>query len=135
MVEHKHIIFFDGICNLCNGAVNFVINKDKNNVFKFASLQSVMGQEILKSMNLPLCNYNSFIYISEGIIYTKSTAALHVIKKLPGLISLLYIFIIVPKILRDGVYTTISKYRYAIWGKSSECLIPGKDIKAKFLSE
>ena len=134
MYQHS-IILFDGVCNLCNGAVQFVIKRDNKNRFLFASLQSQEGIEILKEYNLPLNEVNSFFLIENGKVYDKSTAALRVLKKLKGLWRLFYIFIIVPKFIGDGVYNWIAKNRYQWFGRKDECMIPTPELKAKFLNQ
>src|SRR5664279_1083981 len=106
MYQHS-IILFDGVCNLCNGAVQFVIKRDNKDRFLFASLQSGEGIEILKEYNLSSNKMNSFFLAEDGKVYDKSTAALKVLKNLSGLWRLFYIFIIVPKFIRDGVYSWV----------------------------
>lgn len=133
-MEQHPIILFDGICNLCNSSVQFVIKHDKEGIFKFASLQSNAGEAILKKYNLPLNNFNSFLLIDDGKVYSRSSAALMVAKKLKGMIKLIYGFIIVPGFIRDGVYNSIAKNRYKWFGKKNECMIPTPDIISRFLN-
>jgi predicted DCC family thiol-disulfide oxidoreductase YuxK len=130
----KPIVLFDGVCNLCNSAVKFVIRQDKKNSFLFASLQSEMGQQLLSQYNFPLDELNSFILIENNKAYTRSTGALRVVKKLKGLWPLLYGFIIVPGFIRDAVYNWIGKNRYKWFGKKEECMIPTPELKARFLN-
>ena len=106
------IILFDGICNLCNGSVQYVVKHDSKQLFRFASLQSDTGQILLKKYNLPENNFNSFVLIQNDRAYIKSTAALMVAKKLDGFVKVLYAFIIVPPFIRNGVYNLIAKNRY-----------------------
>ena len=134
MYQHS-IILFDGVCNLCNGAVQFVIKRDNKNRFLFASLQSQEGIEILKEYNLSSHKMNSFFLVDNGKVYERSTAALKVLNKLKGLWPLFYIFIIVPKFVRDGVYNWIAKNRYQWFGRKDECMIPTPELKAKFLNQ
>ena len=134
MYQHS-IILFDGVCNLCNGAVQFVIKRDNKDQFLFASLQSDEGKEILKEYNLPSNKMNSFFLVENGKVYDKSTAALRVLKKMNALWRLFYIFIIVPKFIRDGVYNWIAKHRYQWFGRKDECMIPTPELKAKFLNQ
>jgi len=131
--EHKHIILFDGICNLCNSSVQFVIRNDKKALFKFASLQSAAGQLLLQNGNLSSQKLDSFVLISEGHYYIKSTAALKVLKLLGGPWAALYIFILVPSPIRDAVYDFISKNRYRWFGKRAECMLPSPELKQRFL--
>lgn len=127
------IILFDGVCNLCNMAVRFVIRHDPKAVFKFASLQSETGQTLLKNYKLPLNNFNSFILIEKNKAYTKSSAALKVSRLLKGPVKFLYIFNIVPVFIRDGVYNFISKKRYQWFGKKNECMRPSPTLALRFL--
>jgi len=134
MGSGNSIILFDGVCNVCNGSVQFVIKRDKKNNFRFASLQSQEGQKLLAHYNLPASDFNSFVLIENERVYIKSEGALKVAKKLSGLWPLLYGFIIVPKFLRDGVYNVIARNRYKWFGKKDSCMIPTPEIRAKFLN-
>lgn len=127
------IILFDGICNLCNGAVQYVIKHDSDAVFQFASLQSEAGQNLLQQFQLPKNNFNSFVLIEDGKAYIKSTAALKVAKQLKGGIKLLYGFIIVPSFIRNAVYNIIANNRYKWFGKKNECMIPTPSLQTRFL--
>jgi predicted DCC family thiol-disulfide oxidoreductase YuxK len=127
------VILFDGICNLCNSSVQFVINHDPHGKFKFASIQSEAGQRLMKLYNIPGSVNDSFILISDDNVYTKSTAALKVAKELKGVVNSLYGFILVPQFIRNAVYNIISRNRYKWFGKKDACMIPSKEINAKFL--
>ena len=127
------VILFDGVCNLCNGAVDFVIKRDTISQFKFAALQSEAGQKLLQQYNLPRENFNSFVLIKEGKVYTKSAAALKVCKHLTGLWPILYGFIIVPSFIRNAVYQWIAKNRYKWFGKKQQCMLPTAALKNRFL--
>lgn len=129
------IILFDGVCNFCNSAVNFVIKRDKNSVLKFTTLQSGIAHQMLAHQNIPTNDLSSFVFIENEKIYTRSTAALRVCKYLTGMWPLMNGFIIVPKFIRDGIYNWIAKNRYRWFGKKEECMIPSSEIKAKFLNE
>ena len=134
-MDQRSIILFDGVCNLCNSAVQFVIKHDKNNQFLFASLQSEEGIKVLSELNYSDDELNTFILLDNNIIYTRSTAALRVAKKLGFPSNLLYGLMIIPKFIRDAVYKIISKNRYKWFGKKDECIIPTKELKAKFLNQ
>ncbi len=127
------IILFDGICNLCNGAVQYVIRHDPQGRFLFASLQSESGQQLLAEHQLQQTDFNSFVLIEGNKVFTKSTAALRVAKKLEGFIRLLGGFIFVPSFLRDGVYDIIAKNRYRWFGKKDTCMLPTPDLSSRFL--
>lgn len=131
---NKHsIILFDGVCNLCNSSVQFVIRHDHNEIFKFASLQSETGKKYLNKFQLSENEFSSFILIENEKVFTKSTAALKVIKKLKGPIKMLYVLIVIPGFLRNIVYNIISTNRYKWFGKGSVCIIPDEKIVSKFL--
>jgi predicted DCC family thiol-disulfide oxidoreductase YuxK len=132
-MENNPIILFDGVCNFCNSSVNFVIDRDKKSVIKFAALQSDAGQQLLQQFNLSTSEFNSFIFIEAGKVYTSSTAALKVSKYLTALWPLLYGFIIVPKFIRDGIYKWIAKNRYKWFGKKDQCMIPAPEVRSRFL--
>ena len=131
--SYNHLILFDGVCNLCNGVVQFVIAKDKAAKFTFAFLQSPAGQAILTDFKLSTVEFDTFVYIKDNKCYYKSRAALEVLKDLGGLWKLLYVFRLVPRILRDCVYDQISKHRYRWFGKRDSCMIPTPELKGRFL--
>ncbi len=132
-VSEAAVILFDGVCNLCNGLVNFVIPRDPKAKFRFAALQSESGQKLLKQFHLPTDDFNTFILVEGDHYYKKSTAALRVLKGLGGVWSLFYVFILVPSQIRDFVYNVIAGNRYRWFGKKDQCLIPTVDIKNRFL--
>jgi predicted DCC family thiol-disulfide oxidoreductase YuxK len=131
--EIKPILLFDGVCNLCNSLVSFVIRRDPKGIFQFASLQSDTGQRLLLQQGLPTSHLNTFVLIEGNRYYTKSTAALQLFKRLGRLWTFLYVFIIVPRPLRDMVYHWIAKNRYKWFGKKEQCMLPTPDIKERFL--
>ena len=133
-IENNPVILFDGVCNLCNGAVQFVIKHDANKQFRFASLQSEFGQKILLKNGFDTESLKSFILIENNKIYTKSTAALRVAKKLNAGWPLLYGFIIIPSFIRNGVYNFIAKNRYKWFGKQDACWMPTPDLKSRFIN-
>ncbi|MSQ78614.1 MAG: DUF393 domain-containing protein [Flavobacteriaceae bacterium] len=119
--KSEHIILFDGVCNLCNHSIAFVLKRDKKKLFQYISLQSDEGQTLLKLNGLSLDNFHSLVYIKGGKALQKSTAALNIVRNLSGLWPLLYIFILVPKPLRDWAYGLVAKNRYRLFGKSHVC--------------
>ena len=127
------IVLFDGVCNLCSKSVQFILKRDKKNQFLFGSLQGAYGQEMLKKYQLPESEFNSFMLIEGDKLYTKSSGALRMLKHLGGWWRLLYVFIIVPKFIRDGIYNWVSKNRYKWYGKMNECWLPRPEWKARFL--
>ncbi|NOS85852.1 MAG: thiol-disulfide oxidoreductase DCC family protein [Ignavibacteria bacterium] len=130
--DHK-IILFDGVCNLCNGSVNFFITRDKKDIFRFAALQSDVGIELQKKLKIDHENIESFILIDGNNYYKKSTAALRVAVMLGFPYNLLYPFLLIPSFIRNSVYDIIARYRYKWFGKKEYCRIPTPEEKAKFL--
>ncbi|WGK64769.1 thiol-disulfide oxidoreductase DCC family protein [Croceiramulus getboli] len=133
MSQEKKIILFDGVCNLCNGAVVFIIKRDKNNVFQFAPLQSETAQKLLSGCDDNLRQEDSIILVEGDTCSSKSTAALRIARHLSGGYPLLTGFLILPKFIRDGVYDFIAKRRYRWFGKKEACMIPTPELKSKFL--
>jgi predicted DCC family thiol-disulfide oxidoreductase YuxK len=131
MNENK-IILFDGVCNFCSFWVNFVIKRDSNNVFRFASLQSDIAKKLMYKFNFDSTSLETFVLIADNKLYTKSTAALLVSKELKSPIKIIYPFIFFPKFIRDFAYDLIAKHRHKIFGKRDVCYIPEKDTE-KFL--
>ncbi|QFT88762.1 hypothetical protein FIU87_08905 [Bacillus sp. THAF10] len=133
MVNSEQIILFDGVCNLCNSAVTFVIKRDKNEVFKFASLQSEAGKKLLRNKFNANEEFNSFFLVQGDKIYDKSSAALYVAKALNLPWKFLFPLILIPKPLRDMVYSFIANNRYKWFGKSESCMLPSPELKNRFL--
>lgn len=132
--KNKKIILFDGVCNLCNAAVQFVIQHDKKDVFRFVALQSELGQEILKHIGINPKNIDSVILYEPGIsYYYKSTAAIEIAKSLGGFWHLGTVFRIIPTGIRNQLYNYIAKNRYKWYGKTETCWIPTQELKSKFL--
>ncbi|MBC6998390.1 thiol-disulfide oxidoreductase DCC family protein [Cytophaga sp. FL35] len=134
MEKNKQIILFDGVCNLCNNAVQFVIKRDKKDVFRYAALQSEVGQQLSKERGIDTSKVDSIILIDPGTAYyTKSTAALEIGKQLKGYRGLSSILLWIPTPIRDIVYDFIAKNRYNWYGKKDHCMVPTPELKAKFL--
>jgi predicted DCC family thiol-disulfide oxidoreductase YuxK len=128
------VILFDGLCNLCNGTVRFIIKRDKKKQFRFASLQGNIGQQVLQQINLHQDSFDSFLLLKEGKIYSHSTAVLKVVKELSGLWPSLYLFILFPPFLRNAIYHFIASHRYQWFGKKETCSLPSSPaIKEYFL--
>ena len=132
-MNESPIVLFDGVCNLCNGAVQFIIKRDKKKKFLFASLQGKTGNELLRKFDLPENIFNSFILLEGDKVYTRSTAALKIARKLNGGWKLLYALMIIPQFIRNGVYNIIAKNRYKWFGKRDECMVPTAELKELFL--
>lgn len=127
------ILLFDGVCNLCNSTVQFVLKSDKRGCFKFASLQSAYGQNFLEKNKLSQTQFDTFILIEGDSYSIKSTAILKVFRQLRGLWPALYLFIIIPKVIRDPFYNLVAKNRSRIFGKKDSCMVPDKDISSRFI--
>lgn len=131
---NKKIVLFDGVCNLCNGAVKYIIKHDKKDIFRFASLQSEIGRNLVSERGMDPEELDSIILIEPGVAYyRKSTAALEISRDLSGGYSFLKNFLFIPESLRDGIYDFVASNRYKWYGKKESCMIPTPDLKAKFL--
>jgi len=132
--ENKSLILFDGVCNLCSSSVQYVIEHDKKNAFVFASLQSDLGQKIIKDFKINQSKTDSILlYRKNKGVVSKSTAAILVAKQLGFPTNLLYPFLIIPAFIRNAVYDFIAKNRYKWYGKKESCWIPTPELGAKFL--
>ncbi|PFJ42796.1 thiol-disulfide oxidoreductase DCC family protein [Bacillus thuringiensis] len=128
----ERIVLFDGECNFCDRSVQFIIKRDPIGLFKFASLQSDIGKELLNKYNAPN-DLSSFVLIENNNCYLKSSAALRVSKNLKGAWKLFYFLLVVPKPLRDYFYSIIAKNRYKWFGKKDSCMLPSPEIRKRFL--
>lgn len=128
----KKIILFDGVCHFCQKNVQFIIARDPKYLFQFASLQSSVGKRLVAEHHVP-AHENSLILIDNGRYYSKSTAALKISKQLSRFWKVFYLFIVIPKPIRDFFYKIIANNRYKWFGKSEECMIPSPDIRQRFL--
>ena len=128
------IVLFDGVCNFCDRSVNFIIERDPGGYFKFAPLQSEIGAKLLAENGIDRIETDSVVLIEDGRVYTHSTAALRVARKLDGAWSWLSFLIFVPRVIRDAAYKLFAKYRYRLFGKKDECMLPSPAIRARFLA-
>lgn len=137
MIEKgKKIILFDGVCNLCNASINFVIKRDKKDLFRYASLQSEVGQKLISERNIDIKNIDSILLIDPSVAYYhKSTAALHIAKQLSGFYPFLSVLIILPRFFRDWIYDIVARNRYKWFGKKESCMIPTPELKALFIDQ
>jgi predicted DCC family thiol-disulfide oxidoreductase YuxK len=129
------IILFDGVCNLCNTAVDFIIKRDKHARFKFGALQDNASKEILEQYSINKEYLESLILIQDGKVYYKSTAALEIAKSLKGLWPLFYPLILIPEFVRNPIYDWIARNRYRWFGKKEICRIPTAEEQSRFLSQ
>lgn len=133
------LIFFDGVCNLCNQAVQFIIKRDRNDYFRFTALQSEAAIRYLSAHVISQNETNpgepeSILLLENGKVYERSAAALRIARKLNGLWPLCYVLIIIPPFIRDFFYKLIARNRYRVWGSMESCMVPAPELRKKFLS-
>jgi len=128
----RPVLLFDGVCNLCNGAVRFIVRFDREGTFRFAPLQSPVGRELLDRHDLPTEGFETFVLVEGDTAYTKSTAALRVARRLDGPWPLLYPLVYVPERVRDAVYDFVAARRYRAFGRTDECQVPPPEIRERF---
>jgi predicted DCC family thiol-disulfide oxidoreductase YuxK len=128
------VILFDGVCNFCNGAVNFIIDRDKAGYFKFAPLQSEIGEKLLAENGVDKIETDSVVLLEDGKVYTYSTAALRIARKLDGFWKYSFGFVVVPRFVRNFFYRLFAKYRYKMFGKQDACMLPTPEIRQRFLA-
>ncbi len=132
-VEQQPLILFDGMCNFCDSAVNFIIARDKKMHFWFAALQSNAAKAVLSKYDMDPTALTSFIFIDKNKAYLKSAAALKVCNQLPWYWKWTQVFWVVPAFLRDWVYSFIARNRYKWFGKKDQCMVPDINIKSRLL--
>jgi predicted DCC family thiol-disulfide oxidoreductase YuxK len=131
--QRNPIILFDGICNFCNGNVNFIIRQDNKKIFRLAALQSEAGQRLLQQYKLPMGDFDSFVLVHENKVYNKSSAALKVYSLLPWYWKWTQLIWIFPRFIRDAVYDFIARHRYKWFGKKEQCMVPTAELRGRFL--
>ncbi len=133
--NNKQVILFDGVCNLCNSSVLFVIKRDKADKFLFAPLQGEFGQQLINEFNIDTTKTDSILLFNneKRKVHSKSTAALRVASHLGFPLNLVVVFYIIPKFIRDWIYDFVAKNRYKWFGKKEACMIPTPELKSKFL--
>jgi predicted DCC family thiol-disulfide oxidoreductase YuxK len=129
----EHLLLFDGVCTLCNASVDLVIRNDSTRRFRFASLQSEVGQRVLREHGLSQSELDSVLYLRNGVLHTKSGAALRIAARMEGLWPVFAVFIVIPPFLRDAVYSWIARNRYAWFGKRETCRVPTDEERSLFL--
>jgi predicted DCC family thiol-disulfide oxidoreductase YuxK len=129
------LILFDGVCNLCNGVVIFILKRDSEEKITFAPLQSSYGIHILETCNLQTQDPDTFVYYRDGVCLTKSTAALYVLKDLGWPWKFFYVFKIIPSKARNLIYDLIAKNRYKRFGRREHCMVPNPEYKKRFIEE
>jgi predicted DCC family thiol-disulfide oxidoreductase YuxK len=129
----RPLIIFDGVCNLCEYSLLFIVKNDRQARFKFVSAQSERGKELQRLHGVDTLKDGTVILLKNDQVYVKSDAAVEIAKDLDGLWRLLYVFKFIPKPVRDLVYSIISKNRYRLFGQKNECMLPDKNIKDRFI--
>lgn len=133
-MERNHpIVLFDGVCNLCSGSVQFILKRDPEGRFRFASLQSEAGRSLMTEHELDPDALSSVVVIEDGRAYQESSAALRIARHLPGAWKLLRVFVVIPRPIRDAVYRLIARNRYRWFGKTEACWLPTPELRARFL--
>ncbi len=132
-MENHAIVLFDGECKFCNGSVNFIINHDKKGYFKFAPNQSEIAQDLFKKYDVDKANIDSLVLIEDEKVYIYSTGALRIARKLNGLWSMFYGFILVPAFIRNFFYKQFAKVRIKLFGTQDACMMPTPEIRERFL--
>lgn len=132
-MSRDQIIIFDGVCNLCNGTVQFIIKRDRYKKFSFITRQSPIGQDMLMQFGLPAEDLSTVVYLRAGVPYLKSMAVLKILKDLGRWWSLLYILAVIPVFIRDFIYDFIAKNRYRFFGRSKSCMVPNSEMMERFL--
>ncbi len=131
---HK-ILLFDGVCNLCNNTVLFVIKRDRKKQIRFGAIQSQEGNKLLQKFGIDQQYLGSLIFIDEGKVYLKSSGALRLSKYLSGLWPLLYALMVIPAFIRNPIYDFVAANRYKWFGKKEVCMIPTPELKSLFLND
>ena len=131
--SNQPVILFDGVCNLCNNWVQFVIKRDPRGYFHFASLQSDAASVLLKNHRYEQAQLNSIILVEGENLYTESTAILHIVRRLKGPVKMASIFWIIPVFIRNPFYRFVARNRYKWFGKQESCMLPSEDAKKRFI--
>jgi predicted DCC family thiol-disulfide oxidoreductase YuxK len=127
------IVLFDGVCNLCSGSVQFILKRDPQGRFRFASLQSEAGRSLMVEHGLDPEALSSVVVVEEGRAWQESSAALRIARHLPGAWKLLRVFAVIPRPIRDAAYRLIARNRYRWFGKTEACWLPTPELRARFL--
>ena len=134
MPDSGSVVLFDGVCNVCNSAVNFIIDRDSRGRFRFASLQSEAGRRLCREYGIPL-ELDSIALVQQGHAYVESAAVLRIAKDLDGLWPILFSLVVLPKSLRNRAYRYFAAHRYEWFGKTEVCRVPTADVLGRFLAE
>lgn len=128
-----HLVIFDGVCNLCNGTVQFIIKRDRKKKFSFTTYQSSAGRDILNQHGFPATDQSTVVYVKNSVPCFKSKAVLEILRDLGCCWNFLHILIVIPPFIRDFVYDIIAKNRYKVFGKRESCMVPTSELMDRFL--
>lgn len=129
----NEVVFFDGVCNLCNSSVNFLIDRDPKARFRLSSLQSEFAQQFLPQFGVDTSKIDSIAFYVDGKLYRRSRAVLEIARRMRRAWPLMYVFVIIPGFLRDAIYNWIARNRYKWFGKQDTCRVPTPNLKSRFL--
>jgi predicted DCC family thiol-disulfide oxidoreductase YuxK len=132
-MNNRHIVIFDGVCNFCNGAVNFIINRDPDELFVFTPMQSQLAKNLMAQHQIPNVGIDTFVLIKAGRAHVFSNAALEIAQDLKGYWYLFTIFKLLPSSFRDFFYKLFARHRYRLFGRSDTCMMPTEKLKARFV--
>ena len=135
VIAHRHIVLFDGVCNLCSRTLRFVARNDVNSVYKFAWVQSEVGKEILRWCDLPDDRFDTMVTVENGTAYRKSNAFLRLTRHLRFPWMLLRVGLLVPRFLRDALYDWLATRRYRLFGRTEQCSLPDARLRDRFLHD
>lgn len=127
------IVIFDGVCNFCNGAVNFIIRHDQHRKFQFTPMQTELAQQLTDQYGIHNVGIDTFLLIKQGECYIWTEAALEIASELDGYWYLLNIFRIIPRPVRDFFYRLFARNRYALFGRTDQCMVPSADVRSRFI--
>lgn len=132
--DAERIVLVDGVCHLCQGLTRFIIERDPHAKFRFASLQSDVGAELLRKGGLPVDEVDTVVLIENGNYYVRSAAVLRIFRQMRRPWPLLYAFAFVPLPLRDRMYRYVARNRYRWFGQEEQCMLPTPELRKRFLS-
>jgi predicted DCC family thiol-disulfide oxidoreductase YuxK len=132
-MDNRSIVIFDGVCNFCNGAVQFIIKRDPKGLFAFTPMQSRAARDLLLKYHLPATGFDTILLIKNEVCYIRSDAVLEIAKDLTGLRHLSRALIILPAPIRDYLYKLFARNRYRLFGKRKSCMVPGAEVRHRFI--
>jgi predicted DCC family thiol-disulfide oxidoreductase YuxK len=134
ILEHGPLVLFDGVCTLCNGSVRFLAPRDRTGLLRFAAIQSEAGQAVLRRHGLPLADWESFVFLEDGVVHRKSAAVFRIARHMSGAWPMLRVFRFFPGRVSDWFYDRVARNRYALFGRHEQCPMPSEALRAKFLA-